>query len=401
MPRKTYKRRADGRYRIKHDGVPFYSSVGGTIAEVQAQIRQYEIDKANGLRAEMDGITVMEYAVKWLPIHRHTASTAAYNQYAQMLEKFCEHIGIEKRMRDVSKSDIIDYYNSISERSKSYITKAAALIRAMFIDAVDDGVIVKSPCRTAKRPEGSSGTHRPLESWEREIVHQLADNGHSFGLAAMLMLYAGLRRGEVLALDIDRDVDFGEGLIYVREAVSFSEGIDGRVKAPKTDAGVRTVPLLHQLRSALEGKHGKAFKPAGGKTSLSAFQRAWESYVSKAEELANGGRNRRWYGKTKEDLEYLRTHDAMPEWKRFAVRTHDFRHSYCTMICDAGVDIKTAMRWMGQSDATMIQKIYDHVTKQREQKAAQKTAEQVEKMLEESAEGCKNGCILKFRRKNA
>ena len=401
MPRKSYKRRADGRYRIMHDGIAFYSSIGGTVSEALEKVRQYEIDKANGLRMEMGGITVFQYAMKWLPIHRHSASTAAYNQYAQMLGKFCDHIGSEKRMRDVSKSDIINYYNSISERSKSYITKAAALIRAMFLDAVDDGVIVKSPCRTAKRPEGSSGTHRPLESWEREIVHQLAESGHSFGLAAMLMLYAGLRRGEVLALDIDRDVDFDEGLIYVREAVSFAEGIDGRIKAPKTDAGVRTIPLLHQLRTALEGKHGKAFAPAGGKTSLSAFQRAWESYVSKAEELANGGRNRRWYGKTKEDLNYLRTHDAMPEWKHFTVRTHDFRHSYCTMICDAGVDIKTAMRWMGQSDATMIQKIYDHVTKLREQRAAQKTAEQVEKMLEENAKRVKNGVILDFKRQNA
>lgn len=401
MPRKSYKRRADGRYRIMHDGIAFYSSVGGPVSEAQEKIRQYEIDKANGLRMEMGGITVLQYAVKWLPIHRHSASTAAYNQYAQMLEKFCGHVGNEKRMRDVSKSDIVDYYNSISERSKSYITKAAALIRAMFLDAVDDGVIVKSPCQSAKRPEGLSGTHRPLENWEREIVHKLAEEGHSFGLAAMLMLYAGLRRGEVLALDIDRDVDFNEGLIYVREAVSFSEGIDGRIKAPKTDAGVRAIPLLHQLRNALEGKHGKAFEPAGGKTSLSAFQRAWESYISKAEELANGGRNRRWYGKTKADTKYLRTHDAMPEWKHFTVRTHDFRHSYCTMICDAGVDIKTAMCWMGQSDATMIQKIYDHVTKLREQRAAQKTAEQVEKMLEENAERVKNGVVLDFKRQNA
>ncbi len=31
---------------------------------------------------------------------------------------------------------------------------------------------------------------------------------HEFGLCAMVMMYAGLRRGEVLYLDIDRDVDF-------------------------------------------------------------------------------------------------------------------------------------------------------------------------------------------------
>ena len=74
----------------------------------------------------------------------------------------------------------------------------------------------------------------------------------------------------------------------------------------------------------------------------------------------------------------------LPPWKTFDVRPHDLRHSYCTMLRDAGVDMKQAIIWMGHADEKMILKIYDHVTPERTKKAVS----QVEKMLS----GCQNGC---------
>lgn len=385
MPRKTYKRRADGRYAIRHDGIFFYSSVDGTVSEVLDKIRKYDFEKAQGLRREAEGLTVMEYAQKWLPIHRKNSSAAAYNQYAHMLSKFCDALK-NTRMRDIAKSDIVSYYNSIAGMSKSYIAKAASLVNSMFADAVEDGVILHNPCRTAQRPEGKHGTHRPLEDWERQLVHEMA-NEHRFGIAAMLMLYGGLRRGEAMAFDIDRDVDFVNNRIYVRKAISFAEGVRGKIKAPKTEAGIRSIPLFEPLRAVLEGKHGLAMtQKDGSRMTLSSFDRAWESYKYQIEERINGFPKRWARGR---------------EWQEFTIRTHDFRHSFCTMICDAGVDIKTAMQWMGHNDATMIRKIYDHVTKQREQAAEQKTAEQVEKMLEKQANVVKKVVKINFGAKNA
>lgn len=381
MPRKSYKRRTDGRYCIYRDGIAFYSSVGAPVSEALEKVRQYEIDKANGLRAEMDGVSVIQYASRWLPIHRHETNTKSYNEYVTMLTRFAEHCGKWKRMRDVTKSDIKNFYNSLEKYSASHIKKHVQLVSAMFRDAVEDGIIMHSPCYGVKPPEGKAGTHRPLEAWERELVHEMA-NEHRFGVAAMLMLYGGLRRGEALAFDIDRDVDFDAGRIYVREAVSFSEGICGTVKEPKTDAGIRSVPLFEPLRAVLEGKHGLAVSQLDGSMmTLSSFDCAWESYVYQIEKRMNGF-SRRWANGR--------------EWKRFTVRTHDFRHSFCTMICDAGVDIKTAMQWMGHSDAKMIQKIYDHITKVRELAAQEKTALQVEKMLKESSQTVKRTVILDF-----
>lgn len=303
-----------------------------------------------------------------------------------MLERFAKYVGANTRMRDVTKSDIMDFYNTLDKYSASHISKYAQLVSAMFRDAVEDGLILRSPCYNVKPPQGTQGTHRPLEDWERQYVHEMADK-HRFGVAAMLMLYGGLRCGEAMAFDIDRDVDFENKRIYVRKAISFSEGSRGNVKTPKTEAGIRSIPLFEPLRAVLEGKHGLVLTLINGEQiTLGGFNKAWDSYKYQIEEKMNGFQKRWANGR---------------EWREFTVRTHDFRHSFCVMCVDAGVDIKTLMKWMGHSDAKMIQKIYDHVTKARERAAEQKTAEQIEKMLKKQGEGVKMGVILDIGVKNA
>ena len=51
------------------------------------------------------------------------------------------------------------------------------------------------------------------------------------------------------------------------------------------------------------------------------------------------------------------------------IRAHDLRHSFCTMLYDSGVDLKTAMLWMGHADQTMTMQIYTHLTETRRKEA--------------------------------
>lgn len=381
MPRQTLKQRPDGRFRCKYKGLEFY---GSTQSEALAAREAYKRQEESGLRREAAGVTVQQYVSRWLPAYRSQSNPAAYNQYVNILERFCSFVGQDVPLQSITKTDIAEYYNSLSELSHSYISKAKGLIRAFFSDAVDDRVIPSDPARSVKPPAGTTGTHRALEPWERQLVHEMV--GHRFGIAAMLMLYAGLRRGEVLAFNIDRDIDFSSGRIYVREAVSFSDGIRGSTKSPKTSAGVRSLPLFNPLRSVLEGKHGSAFQAQNGQTTLSAFDRAWESYITDMETKLNGC-HKRWYGKTKEHKQLLAEGKLLP-WRSITIRTHDFRHSFCTMCCDAHVPIEVLMQWMGHSDDKMIRRIYDHVTDRRRIEAESRTASYIDQLI---CKGVKTG----------
>ena len=50
-------------------------------------------------------------------------------------------------------------------------------------------------------------------------------------------------------------------------------------------------------------------------------------------------------------------------------------HTYCTMLYEAGIDLKTAQRWMGHVDEKKILRIYAHLTERQEQKAVEKLKE--------------------------
>ena len=378
MPKKAYTKRADGRYAVYRDRKPFY---GATIAEAEAKRRQYDMEELQGLDHEKAGMRVSTYAELWLPVHRASACNSSYKTYGRILDQFSDFLR-DPKMREVKKTDIVAFYNTLSGFSQSYIDKYTDTIGGLFASAKEDGLILKNPAEDAKVPKGTEGTfqHRPLEDWERDLVHRMLDyeykvkgelrHGHPFAVAAIVMLYQGLRREEVLALDVDRDVDFEHNRLYVREAFSYSDNVRGKLKDPKTNKGIRSMPLFAPVRSVLLGRHGKIVEAAtASQMTLSAFNRMWESYKLHMGILHSGVRPR-W--------------DKDGLFEPITIRTHDFRHSFCTMICDAGVDIKTAMLWMGHSDEKMIRQIYDHLTALRLQAAEQNTAKTIEKMWSNS-----------------
>ena len=364
MPRASLKQRPDGRYACRYKDLFFY---GETQSEAYKKRDQYKRDLENGLRAKESGVTVSEYAQRWIRIHKAEVSTRTYNGYAHFVNILLEQIG-DMKMRDVVLSDIQSVFNTRIGYSKSDITHFVQTIRSIFHTAQVDHVILDDPTVGAKQPKGSAGTHRALEPWERDVVHQMYANGHRLGLACMVMLYAGLRRGEVLALDIDRDVDFEARLIHVRYAVHYNSN-QPILGSPKTEAGERDVPLVELLADALQGNHGLvAHNGTGAPMTQTAFSRAWENYITQAEALINGVKQKRWYGKTREQ----RAIPNLPPWKEFNVRTHDFRHSYCTMLYEFGVDIKSAQKWMGHADESMTRQIYTHLSERQEQEAIRK-----------------------------
>ena len=45
------------------------------------------------------------------------------------------------------------------------------------------------------------------------------------------------------------------------------------------------------------------------------------------------------------------------------------RHTYSTMLYDAGVDVKSAQKFLGHADITTTLKVYTHLSEQKEQQA--------------------------------
>ena len=142
----------------------------------------------------------------------------------------------------------------------------------------------------------------------------------------------------------------------------------------KTDAGNRDIPLLQQLKTILTGRTGMVLPGdrKGGYISETQLSELVKSYNNLLSTMANGGIQRRWWGRTKKHKALIAAGGILPPFKEVNIRCHDFRHTYCTMLYEAGIDLKTAQRWMGHADEKMILHIYAHLTDRQEQKSVEK-----------------------------
>ena len=346
MPRQKkrpqLKQRADGRWRCKYKGIEFYSTISSEDAYRQKD-EYVELEK-KGYGTNRSNITVKEYAAEWLPRYKSHVRASTYNGYALNLDMLCKYIG-SMRMRDVTPSDIAAYYKEkIINLSPVTVKNKHTLYVQMFDTAIDDNICIRNPCTTTSiksmLPKGKGGTHRIITDEERHLILTVQDR---MQLVAMLMLYAGLRKSEALAIQVERDVDFQRKTITVHGTI-ITETPKGQkaafVEIGKTKNSIRTIPLFSILEPFLKGRIGKVVSTRSGDyLQKGTFDFAWEQYLKKLSKAA---------GHT------------------ISIRTHDLRHSFCSWAISKGADVHVVSEWMGHSNPSFTQEVYDHVDNRRE-----------------------------------
>ena len=362
MPRQTLTKRNDGRFKCKYNGKQFY---GKTQKEALQKRDEYIANEKAGYVHDLDNISLADYSAHWLEAYRCDCGEHQRRQYAGMIDFAVENVG-KKKLRDINATDLQALCNMLVPYSTSYVSKFMTTLRGIFRSAVADGAIIRNPMDNVKRPKAKpTEGHRALEEWERDLILENYRD-HDFGLAVMVMLFAGLRRGEALYIDVDRDVDFEKKTITVRGAVSFCEGNQPTITDGKTKSAQRVIPLLKPLEDALRGHHGLiSTKEDGTLMSESAFDRKFSSFKTCLEEKLNGC-SKGWYGRKREHKELTANGGTLPPWKDVTFRCHDFRVDFCTRAYYAKVPVKTLQSWMGHSSTQMIMEIYAKLSAEEE-----------------------------------
>jgi integrase len=150
-------------------------------------------------------------------------------------------------------------------------------------------------------------------------------------------LYAGLRRGEAMALRWD-DVDFDAGVIHVRRSWDPKAG----AVEVKSDAGLRDVPLIGELRKII-AEHKLASNRHGadlvfGRTATDPFIPS----TVRARALAA------W--KAENERRVKQADDPGQVTLLKPITLHNGRHSAASYLIKAGLDLKQLTVYMGHSD---------------------------------------------------
>ncbi len=353
---------------------------GKSSKEALRKREEYVALEKAGIDFDYFGTPFTDYAMRWLKTFRVKCGPRQQNQYANMI-KYAGELLNNKPMRYITVTDLQSIINTLSNYSTSHVNKFMTTLRGIFRTAFAEGAVLRNPMDLVQRPNcKKTEGHRALEEWERNLITSTYQE-HDFGLVAMVMLYAGLRRGEAIYINVDRDVDFENNLITVQGAVTFSGGNQAGESEGKTENAKRSIPLVKPLADALRDHHGLLCSKEDGKLmSQTAFERKYESYICFLETKVNGC-HKRWYGHTREHKKILESGEKLPPWKDVTIRCHDFRVDFCTRCYYADIPLKTLQHWMGHASLKMIMEIYTKLSKADEEKSAAKLTEIMEKGL--------------------
>ncbi len=324
---------------------------GRTEQEAADKKAAFLADISDGLRVTDGGMTVAQWAESWLNLYKRPfVSASTLRGYECHIKTINSVIG-GIALRSLTQAHIMSVYAALADKSASTIHHVKTLLRSMLAAAVDNQLILKNPAQGLNPPKGKSGTHRPLSMNEVQAIITVAQQGHRYAPVILLMLCCGLRRGEACAIT-DADISADAETVTVSKGVIWT-GNQPTITTPKTAASVRTIPIPASIRPYLrfEGYASGGDAPP----TLMAFERAFESYIT-AVAVVMHGYTKRW----RRDR----------PWVEPRILPHDLRHTYATLLYDAGVDIKTAQRWLGHTSPALTMRIYTHLTETRKGQSA-------------------------------
>lgn len=150
-----------------------------------------------------------------------------------------------------------------------------------------------------------------------------------YGEWAVSLLCLGLRRGELAALQ-RKDVNLEKREVYLNRSVEFIGNTPHLKDKPKTEAGIRVIPIIDIYYPIIEklcsglSKDDFLFGKEAPLTKI-AIRRRWETYCKDIGHTFNG---------------------------------HQLRHAYAKLLYRAGVDPKTAQSLLGHADFQTTMNIY-------------------------------------------
>jgi integrase len=247
-------------------------------------------------------------------------------------------------LKRVTPAQVRTWYAILVARTPGSAASAYRLLRAIFSTAVNDELLVRSPCRV-KRGGSDRAVERPMMTLAE--VEALGNAMPPRMRAAVLLAaWGGLRRGEVLGLR-RRHVDPLRSRLRVEEAQLELE--DGTIlfDTPKTDAGVRTVHLPKVVMDELS-EHLAAYVAPGPDALLFTGRGA---VPMRPRTLATAFRT-------------ARASVGLPQ-----AHFHDLRHFHLTMAAATGATTKELMRRAGHSSPIAALR-YQHATEDRDRAIA-------------------------------
>lgn len=330
--------------------------------ELEQKYREKLMDLAKNNFRFAKTATVANFFPHYMEVScRPTMRLGSYKDKESRLQKYLVDPLGNYELSSITASMLQKILNQNNGKSKSFLSKLKGEFASFFSAAEDEGLVSRNPCRRLLLPSCENHERRALTIEERKAFLAAAEQ-HKHGLLFMFIYYCGLRPGEVRAL-MPSDINYQGQTVSVSRAY---EERTGEIKPPKTKSGIRTVPIPDELFKRLPRLTGQKYifqgDHSGNIVSLSTYKRAWSAILNLMD-IEMGAKKYR--------------NKILPETSIVdrSITPYYLRHTYCSMLAERGVDIKTAQYFMGHANISVTANIYQHITEQMFKIGAEKVKE--------------------------
>lgn len=217
-------------------------------ANTRQELQEALLEAQTTLNAEnihVKQMTVGDAVDMYIERRRPTASPKTIREYLSYRRTFCQNLMREKigNLNDNFLQKEIDSYAEY--HSPKSVANRWGLVKTA-VSFYDKSFNPRVELPPVKR--------KRLEMPDEEALFQLLEyvEGKKIEIPILLAMTCGLRRGEISALDLYRDVDYEKGMININKDMVLDEHNQWVVKAPKTEAGNRVVPCPRWVVDKLE-----------------------------------------------------------------------------------------------------------------------------------------------------
>jgi integrase len=337
------------RYRVVLDGGPHpvtgkrrqLTSTWRTISEARAHVDQARADLRRGVFVTPDRQTFEEYAAGWLETRARRVRPVTLAAYRSCVHRANDVFGA-KPLGKVSRVDVERLVAVLADAGRSKRTAGLVLfvVRSIFADALQDGLIVRNPAGRVEAAGWEPRARTALSGAELGKLRAHLSADPLYG--CWLLTLHGLRRSELLGLRWS-DVDLGAGTLTVERGVTADTRGGRNEETPtKTRRGTRTLPLPPDVLTVLRGLRDRQAAELG----LGQVRTGWLA----VDELGVPYRPERW-------SDMWRDHCAAAGVP--VVTLHVARHSSVTAMRDAGVADHVVAAWHGHDEGVM-RRTYSH-----------------------------------------
>ena len=349
-PNKTYF------YRYHRNGDKKWCYVyAPTLEELRQKEEVIQRDLLDGIDYAGGEITVAELVDRYINLRRGLKENSM-RAYGSAINRIHTDPFGSRMIRSVRLSDGKGWFVSLHDKGlkQNTIGILQSVLRPAFEMAVDDDMVRKNPFKFKLSdviPNDAYVRSALTKAQQERYLQFIRDHGKdNYYDDIVILLGTGLRASELYGLT-KADIDFDRRCIHVRRQLCRTAEKPYFVTPPKTKSGIRNVPMTDAVYMALmrvvkartapkvelpvDGHSGFLFLDKSGMPKVAMHL---ENYMRGIQKKVN-----RLYG------------TSFPR-----VTPHVLRHTFCTNMQQAGIDVKSLQYLMGHSNVSVTLDVYTH-----------------------------------------